>query len=159
VVIVTGDGDKDLMQCIDEHVMLLDPVCNKRTRSDEVKEKFGIAPSSVVDVQGLMGDSTDNIPGVRGVGPKTATALIQHFGSIERVYENLEEIEASRGTVCESKASVIVISNLQAGISGMSIMKVEESAKTAGRSRDLDMAPCARTRNRVFDMLVPYTYC
>lgn len=61
--------------------------------------------------------------------------------------------------VCESKASVIVISNLQAGILVMSIMKVDESAETAGRSRGFDITPCARTRNTVFDMLVPYTYC
>ncbi|TFH19961.1 MAG: DNA polymerase I, partial [Myxococcales bacterium] len=91
VVIVTGD--KDLMQCVSDSVSLYDPVRDKRVRQAEVFEKFGVPPSAVTDVQGLMGDSTDNIPGVKGVGPKTATALIAHFGSLEETLARIEEIE------------------------------------------------------------------
>ncbi len=91
VVIVTGD--KDLMQCVNDRVHLYDPMRDLRIGPEEVVEKFGVPPEAVVDVQGLMGDSTDNIPGVRGVGPKTAAALIQHFGSLERVLKSPEEIE------------------------------------------------------------------
>ncbi|MEE8310649.1 MAG: 5'-3' exonuclease H3TH domain-containing protein, partial [Candidatus Binatia bacterium] len=92
VVIVTGD--KDLMQCVSDLVSLYDPMREKRVGREEVLEKFGVPPSGVTDVQGLMGDSTDNIPGVRGVGPKTATALISHFGSLEETLERIEEIES-----------------------------------------------------------------
>ena len=90
VVLVTGD--KDLMQCVNDRVSLFDPVRNKRVRDPQVLEKFGVRPDQVVDVQGLMGDSTDNIPGIRGVGPKTATALIQHFGSLDELEERLDEV-------------------------------------------------------------------
>lgn len=92
VLIVTGD--KDLMQCVTDRVTLYDPVRDLRLGIPEVIERFGVPPEAVVDVQGLMGDSTDNIPGVRGVGPKTATRLIQHFGSLENLLANLADIEA-----------------------------------------------------------------
>lgn len=91
VVIVTGD--KDLMQCVSDNVSLFDPVKNKRVKSAQVVEKFGVGPEHVAEVLGLMGDSSDNIPGVKGVGPKTASALISHFGSLEDVIERSEEIE------------------------------------------------------------------
>jgi DNA polymerase-1 len=91
VVLVTGD--KDLMQCVTDHVTLYDPVRDFRVGIPEVIEKFGVPPSAVVDVQALMGDSTDNIPGVKGVGPKTATLLIQYFQSLENLLAHTEEIE------------------------------------------------------------------
>jgi DNA polymerase-1 len=91
VVLVTGD--KDLMQCVTEHVTLYDPIRDRRIGIPEVIEKFGVPPAAVVDVQALMGDSTDNIPGVKGVGPKTATLLIQHFQSLENLLAHTEEIE------------------------------------------------------------------
>jgi DNA polymerase-1 len=91
VVIVTGD--KDLMQCVNEHVSLYDPVKGVRVREPEVEAKFGVEPEAVTDVQALMGDSTDNIPGIKGIGPKTAMALIQHFGSLDKLLAAPEEIE------------------------------------------------------------------
>jgi len=91
VVIVTGD--KDLMQCVNDRVWLFDPVKGRRIKAPQVVEKFGVGPEAVIEVQGLMGDSTDNIPGVRGVGPKTAAALIQHFGTIEKMLAAPEVIE------------------------------------------------------------------
>ncbi len=91
VVIVTGD--KDLMQCVTDRISLYDPVKGRRVRHAEVEEKFGVPPEAVADVLGLMGDASDNIPGVRGVGPKTASALIAHFGSLEAMLENTAEIE------------------------------------------------------------------
>ncbi len=90
VVIVTGD--KDLMQCVSDRVTLYDPIRELRIGRDEVIAKFGVPPEAVVDVQALMGDPTDNIPGVRGIGPKTAAALIAHFGSLERLLERVSEI-------------------------------------------------------------------
>jgi DNA polymerase-1 len=91
VVIVSGD--KDMMQLIASDVRMLDTMKGKRFGKKEVIEKFGVGPDKVIEVMGLMGDSSDNIPGVKGVGPKTATELIQKFGSIENLYEHIDEID------------------------------------------------------------------
>jgi DNA polymerase-1 len=94
VVIVSGD--KDMMQLIAPDVVMLDTMKGKRFGKKEVIEKFGVGPDKVIDVMGLMGDSSDNIPGVKGVGPKTAADLIQKFGSIENMYEHIEEIDKKK---------------------------------------------------------------
>lgn len=94
VVIVTGD--KDLMQLVNHHIVLLDEMKGRRIDVEGVREKFGVKPEQVVDVLGLMGDSSDNIPGVPGIGPKTASQLIQQFGSVEGVYERLGEVKGKK---------------------------------------------------------------
>ena len=91
VDIVTSD--KDMMQLVGPGVQLVDTMHNRISREPEVEKKFGVTPDRVVEVQGLMGDAVDNIPGVKGVGEKTARRLIEHFGSLEQLYANLEEIE------------------------------------------------------------------
>lgn len=91
VVIVTGD--KDLMQCVGEGVTLYDAAKGVDVGEKQVVEKFGVPPTGVVDVLGLMGDSSDNIPGVRGVGPKTARVLMEHFGSMDQMYARLDEVK------------------------------------------------------------------
>ncbi len=78
-------SDKDLMQLIDGRVGMLDPIKQKPIGADEVMAKFGVHPAKVVEVQALMGDSTDNVPGVPGVGPKNAAQLIQEHGDVEGV--------------------------------------------------------------------------
>ena len=78
-------SDKDLMQLIDEQVVMQDPIKRKQIGAAEVMEKFGVPPAQVVEVQALMGDSVDNVPGVPGIGPKTASQLIQEFGTVEAV--------------------------------------------------------------------------
>ena len=88
-VMVTGD--KDFMQLITETIVMLNHR-NERIGIPEVREKFGCAPEQVIEMLGLMGDASDNIPGVRGVGEKTAMKLIGEYGNIEAVYENLENI-------------------------------------------------------------------
>jgi len=94
VVIVSGD--KDMMQLISPNVHMLDTMKNKKFMDKEVLEKFGVPPDKVIEVMGLMGDSSDNIPGVTGVGPKTAAELIQKFGSIESLYKRIEEVEKKK---------------------------------------------------------------
>ena len=94
VVIVSGD--KDMMQLVGPEVQMLDTMKNKWIGIDEVKEKFGVPPEKVTEVMGLMGDSSDHIPGVKGVGPKTATELIQKYGSIEELYKCIDEIEKKK---------------------------------------------------------------
>ena len=78
-------SDKDLMQLIDDRVQMQDPIKQKPIGAAEVMEKFGVPPSLVVEVQALMGDSVDNVPGVPGIGPKTASQLIQEFGTVDGV--------------------------------------------------------------------------
>lgn len=91
VVIVSGD--KDLMQLVGDKVSIWDTMKDKRIGAAEVKEKFGVPPHQVVEVLGLTGDSSDNIPGLKGVGEKTAAQLIELFGSVEGVLANVEEIK------------------------------------------------------------------
>ena len=90
VVIVSGD--KDMMQLISPDVVMLDTMKEKTIGEEEVKEKFGVEPGRVIEVLGLMGDSSDNVPGVPGVGPKTAIGLIVEHGSIAGLYDNLDSI-------------------------------------------------------------------
>ncbi|MBT5026822.1 MAG: DNA polymerase I [Nitrospina sp.] len=94
VVIVSGD--KDMMQMISPSIRMLDTMKNKWFGSDDVVEKFGVTPDRVIDVMGLMGDSSDHIPGVKGVGPKTASELIKKFGSIAELYERVEEVDKKK---------------------------------------------------------------
>jgi DNA polymerase-1 len=94
-------SDKDLMQLIgpdgnDGHIDMLDTMKNIRIDIPEVEEKFGVAPTLVGDVLALMGDSADNIPGIRGIGPKTATKLIQEHGNLEATLAAAPEMKAGK---------------------------------------------------------------
>lgn len=93
VVIVSGD--KDLMQLVADGVKLLDSGKDKWIGLDGVREKFGVEPDKVVEVMGLMGDSTDNIPGVKGIGEKTASALIRKYQTLENLFDHLDELETT----------------------------------------------------------------
>ena len=87
-------SDKDLMQLIDEDagIDMLDTMNDRRIGREQVLEKFGVPPEKVGDVLALMGDSVDNVPGVPGIGPKTASQLIQQFGDLETVLESTDQI-------------------------------------------------------------------
>ncbi|MCT4331653.1 DNA polymerase I [Paracoccus sp. YLB-12] len=86
-------SDKDLMQLVGDGVDMLDPIKAKLIGPDEVREKFGVGPERVVDVQALAGDSVDNVPGAPGIGIKTASQLINDFGDLETLLERAEEIK------------------------------------------------------------------
>ncbi len=94
-VIVTED--KDFMQLVGPHVTLWNTMRDRRVDAREVRTRLGVDPSAVVDVMALMGDAIDNVKGVPGIGEKTATALIKHFGSLDKLYANLAEVEAIPG--------------------------------------------------------------
>jgi len=94
-VVVTGD--KDLMQIVAEDVRLLDTMKDKESGIPEVLERFGVEPARVIDILGLAGDSSDNIPGVPGIGEKTAIRLIQEFGSLEALLERAGEVKGKTG--------------------------------------------------------------
>lgn len=91
VVIVSGD--KDFCQLINDHVFMYDTMKNTLTDRAAVIEKYGLPPEHFIDYLALTGDSSDNIPGVKGVGPKGAQKLIEQFKTIEGIYENLEDVK------------------------------------------------------------------
>ncbi len=90
VVMVTGD--KDFMQLVTAKTSIWDPMKESAIGIETVRQNFGVSPPQLIDVQGLSGDTTDNIPGVPGIGPKTALDLIKNYGSIDALYENLDTI-------------------------------------------------------------------
>ncbi len=94
VVMVTGD--KDFIQLVTEKCILWDPMKDTISDTNKIKEEMGINPDQFIDVLGLAGDNADNIPGARGVGPKTAIKLIAQFGSIKNLYENLDRIQSKK---------------------------------------------------------------
>ena len=103
-------ADKDLMQLVKPGVRLYDPMKSKVLGNKEVKEKFGVEPNKVIDVQSLAGDSSDNIPGVPGIGIKTAAELINKYKSLEKLLEKAHEIPQNkrRETILENKDKALL---------------------------------------------------
>jgi DNA polymerase-1 len=89
-------SDKDLMQLYGNGVTLFDPLKNMSVTEAEILDKFGVAPAQVIDVQALIGDSSDNIPGIKGIGVKTAAELIAQFGSLEALLDRAAEIPQTK---------------------------------------------------------------
>ena len=85
-------SDKDLMQLVSDKVSMLDTMKNKHISIPQVIEKFGMGPEKVIEIQALAGDSVDNIPGVPGIGVKTAVVLLEHFGDLETLLQRCDEI-------------------------------------------------------------------
>ena len=90
---VVVSSDKDLAQLVADDVRLLDFAKNQWLDTHGVERKFGVKPDGIIDLLALAGDAVDNIPGVRGIGPKTAIALLGAFGSLERIYADLDAVE------------------------------------------------------------------
>lgn len=86
-------SDKDLMQLVGDNVRMMDPMKNRIVGADEVRERFGVGPDKVIDVQALAGDSSDNVPGVPGIGVKTAAELINVYGDLDNLLDHSEEIK------------------------------------------------------------------
>lgn len=105
IVILTGD--QDTMQLVNEHVRILTPA--KGTNPpvlygpDEVWNKYGVHPAQIVDYKALIGDPSDNIPGVAGIGPKGAANLIKMFGTLERIYRDIKEVQVHFGELTAKK--------------------------------------------------------
>ncbi len=107
-------ADKDLMQLMRENVSVYDPMKKKTLTQSDVLAKFGVLPDKVVDVQSLMGDSTDNVPGATGIGPKTAADLINKFGSLENIFNHIEEVmpEKKRLGLIRDKEQIFISQKL-----------------------------------------------
>ena len=107
-------SDKDLMQLYKKGVRIYDPMKNKFITEDDVHNKFGVTADKVVDVQSLAGDSSDNVPGVPGIGVKTASELINKYGNLEKLLEKADEIKQNkrRETILENKEKAIISKKL-----------------------------------------------
>lgn len=107
-------SDKDMMQLVSDCIFLYDGMKQKRIEIPEVIEKFGVSPDKVIDVQSLMGDSSDNVPGVRGIGPKKASELVNQFGSLDGIYANLDAIanERIRNMLIDGRGSAYISRDL-----------------------------------------------
>ncbi len=90
--VLISTGDKDMAQLVDENIMLINTMNNTLLDKEGVESKYGIPPRLIIDFLALMGDSSDNIPGVKGVGEKTALALLQGLGSLDDIYANIEKV-------------------------------------------------------------------
>ncbi len=107
-------SDKDLMQLYRKDVRIFDPMKNKFITSEDIITKFGVGPEKVIDVQSLAGDSSDNVPGVPGIGVKTAAELINKYGTLEKLLDNAQEIKQNkrRETLIENKDKAIISKKL-----------------------------------------------
>ncbi|MAV05752.1 MAG: DNA polymerase I [Candidatus Pelagibacter sp.] len=103
-------SDKDLMQLVSDKIRLYDPMKSKVIGEKEVKEKFGVKPNQVIDVQSLAGDSSDNIPGVPGIGVKTAAELINKYQTLDKLLEKASEIPQNkrRETLLQNKDKALL---------------------------------------------------
>ncbi len=94
--VLIASGDKDLMQFVNDKVQILDTMKDKIYFREDVKDKMGVYPEQIVDYLSLVGDSSDNIPGVAGIGPKGAQNLIEEFGTLEKILHHIPEIKNKR---------------------------------------------------------------
>lgn len=103
--VLIATGDFDVFQLASQQTSILYPTKGFRSANlftpERIKEKYGIHPNQIPDYKGLAGDSSDNIPGVRGIGDKTAVSLLTEFGTLENIYENINEITGSKRTKLE----------------------------------------------------------
>ena len=95
--VIISTSDKDLAQLVNQHVTLFDSMKNRKLGIDGVKQKFGVFPEGIIDYLALMGDSSDNIPGIPKVGPKTALKWLETYGSIEQLIERADEVGGKVG--------------------------------------------------------------
>ena len=108
VVLVTGD--KDFMQIIRPGIRMYDGMRDRWIGEDEVRKKFGVGPKKVIEAQALIGDSSDNVPGVRGIGEKTAGPLVEKYGTLENLYDHLDELTAGQRKKLEANRDMAFLS-------------------------------------------------
>ncbi len=95
--VLISTGDKDMAQLVNAHISLVDTMQNKTTGIDEVEQKFGVSPEQIIDYLALVGDTSDNIPGVPKCGPKTAAKWLKEYGSVESIIENADQFTGKVG--------------------------------------------------------------
>ena len=115
--VVISTGDKDMAQLVNDKVTLINTMNNTAMDSAGVADKFGVPPELIIDLLALMGDKVDNIPGVAGVGEKTATALLQHLGGMTAIYQQLDAVAALPIRGAKSLAGKLELARAEAELS------------------------------------------
>lgn len=123
-------SDKDLMQLVNPSVMMYDPMKDKRIREPEVIEKWGVPPEKMIDLQALTGDSVDNVPGVPGIGPKTAAQLLETYGDLDTLLARAGEIKQ------EKRRETIIANADKARISRQLVRLKNDVTPAAGEGLD-----------------------
>ena len=140
-------SDKDLMQLVNKKVTMLDPMKNKKIEINDVEEKFGVKPEKVIYIQALTGDKVDNIPGAPGIGPKTASQLINEFENIDGLLDNLDKIkqEKRRKVLIDSKKDILL---------SLELVKLKDDIKIPLRIDDIKTYNELRNqKNNIFTFL------
>ena len=132
--IMVVSSDKDLMQLVDDKVFMFDAMKSKIIHEDEVIEKWGVKPKQVLDVLSLIGDASDNVPGVPSIGPKTASDLVNKFGSVDAIIENIDDIE-------QQKRREIIKSNLDKLLLSKKLISLEYNVDLEESLDDLKINP------------------
>ena len=112
--IFIATGDKDLMQLVDDNVFVYDGMKKKLFNTEEVKNKFGVEPRQIIDYLAIVGDSSDNIPGIQGIGPKGAEKLLNEYDNLENIYKNIENIKSKsiKSKLLENKQNAFLSQTL-----------------------------------------------
>ncbi len=137
-------SDKDLMQLIQDGVRMFDPMKYKYMGEAEVQEKFGVTPDKVVDVQALAGDSTDNVPGVPGIGVKTAAQLINEYGDLETLLKKASEIK-------QQKRRESLIENAELARISKKLVQLDADVSVPVKMDDLKIV--TPDKNKLYDFL------
>jgi len=137
-------SDKDLMQLVSEKIRLYDPMKNKVLGEKEVFEKFGVKPNQVIDVQSLAGDSSDNIPGVPGIGVKTAAELINKYKTLDVLLKNINEIP-------QNKRRETLLTNKDKAILSKKLVTLKDDVPTKEKLEDFIMKNV--DREKLFEFL------
>ncbi|MDC0449387.1 DNA polymerase I [Pelagibacteraceae bacterium] len=137
-------SDKDLMQLVSEKTRLYDPMKNKVLGEKEVFEKFGVKPNQVIDVQSLAGDSSDNIPGVPGIGVKTAAELINKYKTLDILLKNIKEIP-------QTKRRETLLTNKDKAILSKQLVTLKDDVPVKDTLQSFIMKPVEK--NKLFDFL------
>ena len=136
-------SDKDLMQLVSDKIKLYDPMKQKIIDRDAVFEKFAVYPDKILDLLSLSGDSADNIPGVPSIGPKTAAQLINEYGSIEGIYQNIHKIK-------QPKRRETLANNKQQAFLSRDLVKLKENVEIINEFSELEVQEINKTELACF---------
>jgi 5'-3' exonuclease len=151
ICVVTSD--KDLAQLVGENDHWWDFSRNQKLNAAQLTDKFGVAPEQMADYLALTGDSVDNIPGVPGVGPKSAAALLGHFGDLDAIFDRIEEVESLTVRGAKSLRRKLE-ENSEAARLARRLTRIETSVDSALARPDLNRSEVDTARlNRLFDEL------
>ncbi len=147
-VVVVLTGDQDVMQLVEDKVKILVPGRGQEDQrvfgEMEVVEKYGVQANRIVDYKALIGDSSDNIPGVVGIGPKTAVRLLQKFGSLEEIYHDLEEV----GKVEGARVREMLEAGRESAIMSQDLSRIRCDVPIGVKLKDLEFNGLATSRTR-----------